>query len=146
MPSTIEEFLTPDQEQEIVEAIILAEKQTSGEIRVHIEKTSNGDVNERAHDVFHLLKMDETELQNGVLIYVAVDDRTFVICGDKGIDKVVPKNFWDKTKEAIEIQFKNGHFKKGITEGVAMAGDQLKHFFPYTKNDKNELDNEISKG
>lgn len=146
MPSTIEEFLTPDQEQEVVEAIILAEKQTSGEIRVHIEKTSDGDVNERAHDVFHFLKMDETELQNGVLIYVAVDDRTFVICGDKGIDKVVPENFWDKTKEAIEIQFKNGHFKKGIMEGVAMAGDQLKHFFPYTKNDKNELDNEISKG
>lgn len=146
MSSTIEDFLTPDQEQEIVEAIIQAEKQTSGEIRVHIETTSNGDVNERAHDVFHLLKMDETELQNGVLIYVAVDDRSFVVCGDKGIDKVVPGNFWDKTKKAIEIQFKNGHFKNGIIEGVLMAGEQLKQFFPYTNNDKNELDNEISKG
>jgi len=146
MSNTIEDFLTPDQEQEIVEAIILAEKQTSGEIRVHIEKTSNGDVNERAHDVFHLLKMDETELQNGVLIYVAVLDRSFVICGDKGIDKVVPENFWNTTKKAIEIQFKKGLFKNGIMEGVLMAGEQLKQFFPFTDNDKNELDNEISKG
>ena len=146
MPNTLEDFLTPGQEKEIVEAIIHAEKQTSGEIRVHIEKTSNGDVNERAHNVFHLLKMDETELQNGVLIYVAVEDRSFVICGDKGIDKVVPDNFWDKTKEAIENQFKNGDFKNGIIEGVLMAGEQLKHFFPFTNNDRNELDNEISKG
>jgi uncharacterized membrane protein len=146
MSNTLEDFLTPGQEKEIVEAIIQAEKQTSGEIRVHIEKTSNGDVNERAHNVFHLLKMDETELQNGVLIYVAVEDRSFVICGDKGIDKVVPKNFWDKTKEVIENQFKNGNFKDGIMEGVLMAGEQLKHFFPYTNNDRNELDNEISKG
>ena len=146
MDSSIEDFLTPDQEKEIVDAIILAERQTSGEIRVHIERTSNGDVNDRAHDVFHLLKMDETELQNGVLIYVAVDDRSFVICGDKGIDKVVPENFWDKTKSEIEIQFKNGDFKNGIVEGILMAGEQLKTFFPYTNNDKNELDNEISKG
>ena len=146
MSKTIEDFLTPGQEQEIVKAIIKAEKQTSGEIRVHIEKTSNGDVNERAHAVFHLLKMDETELQNGVLIYVAVEDRSFVICGDKGIDKVVPENFWDKTRTAIETQFKHGDFKKGIIEGILMAGEQLKHFFPWTDMDKNELDNEISKG
>ena len=146
MSNTLEDFLTTGQEKEIVEAIIKAEKQTSGEIRVHIEKTSNGDVNERAHNVFHILKMDETELQNGVLIYVAVEDRSFVICGDKGIDKVVPDNFWDKTKEAIENQFKNGDFKNGIIEGVLMAGEQLKHFFPFTNNDRNELDNEISKG
>ena len=146
MSNTLENFLTPGQEKEIVEAIIQAEKQTSGEIRVHIEKTSNGDVNERAHNVFHLLKMDETELQNGVLIYVAIEDRSFVICGDKGIDKVVPENFWDKTKEVIENKFKNGDFKNGIMEGVLMAGEQLKHFFPFTINDRNELDNEISKG
>ncbi len=146
MDSSIEDFLTPSQEKEIVDAIILAERQTSGEIRVHIEKTSNGDVNDRAHDVFHLLKMDETELQNGVLIYVVVADHAFVICGDKGIDEVVPENFWDKTKTAIETQFKNGNFKNGIVEGILMAGKQLRMFFPYTNNDKNELDNEISKG
>ena len=144
--SKIEAFLSVKEEEEIIEAIRTAERNTSGEIRVHIEKTSNGDVNERAHNVFHLLKMDETELQNGVLIYVAVEDRSFVICGDKGIDKVVPDNFWDKTKEVIENQFKNGDFKNGIMEGVLMAGEQLKHFFPFTINDRNELDNEISKG
>jgi uncharacterized membrane protein len=33
--------------------------------------------------------MDETQLKNGVLIYLAVADKTFVICGDQGINDIV---------------------------------------------------------
>ena len=42
--------------------------------------------------------------------------------------------------------FKKGHFKDGIVAGILNAGEQLKQFFPYQKNDTNELSNEISKG
>ena len=146
MSSTLENFLTSVEEKEVVDAILQAEKQTSGEIRVHIEKTCKDDVNERAHEIFHNLNMDETELQNGVLIYVAVDDRTFVICGDKGIDTVVSEYFWEQTKEIIQNHFKEGNFKDGLIDGILMAGEQLKQFFPWKESDKNELDNEISKG
>ena len=100
--SNIEAFLTAKEEQEIVEAIRLAEKQTSGEIRIHIESTSQIDAIDRAMDVFHELKMDNTKLQNGVLIYVAVNDRNFVIFGDKGINDVVPSDFWDCTKDVMQ--------------------------------------------
>nr|HRM13311.1 TPM domain-containing protein [Flavobacterium sp.] len=68
--SKVEDFLTKEEEQEIVEAIRMAEKNTSGEIRVHLEKTTPMDAYDRAMEVFHELKMDETELQNGVLIYL----------------------------------------------------------------------------
>jgi uncharacterized membrane protein len=144
--SKIEGFLTAQEEQEIVEAIKTAEKNTSGEIRVHIEKTTSIDAFDRALEVFNLLKMDETELKNGVLIYLAVEDKSFVICGDEGINNVVEQGFWDTTKDAMVAHFKKGDFKQGLIDGILKAGNQLKIYFPYQKGDENELSNEISKG
>lgn len=144
--SKVEDFLTKEEEQAIVEAIGIAEKATSGEIRVHIEKSSDKNHFERAKEVFQDLKMDETELKNGVLIYLAVEDKSFVICGDKGIDDVVNDDFWNCTKDTMASQFKNNNFKQGLIDGILMAGDQLKKHFPYQENDIDELSNEISKG
>jgi uncharacterized membrane protein len=144
--SKVEEFLTKEEEQEIVEAIRMAEKETSGEIRVHIEKTTPKIHFDRASEVFHELKMDETELKNGVLIYLAIDDHKFVICGDKGINDVVPEGFWDLTKNVMAARFKSGNFKQGLIEGITKAGEQLRQHFPYEDDDTNELSNEISKG
>jgi uncharacterized membrane protein len=144
--SKVEDFLSKEEEQAIVEAIRVAEKNTSGEIRVHIEKTTSMDAYERAMEVFHELKMDETELQNGVLIYLAVVDKTFVICGDKGINDVVATDFWNCTRDAMVLQFKKGDYKQGLIDGILNAGQQLKKYFPWHEGDTNELSNEISKG
>ncbi|GAB1856533.1 TPM domain-containing protein [Flavobacteriaceae bacterium MHTCC 0001] len=144
--SKIEDFLTAEEEQDIVEAIRVAELNTSGEIRVHIEKKALGDATSRALEVFHSLKMDNTKLQNAVLIYVAVEDKTFVIYGDKGINDAVKANFWDSTKDIMQSYFKKGKFKQGLVEGILKSGEQLKAYFPYTDDDTNELTNEISKG
>ena len=144
--SKVEDFLTKEDEQEIVEAIRMAEKNTSGEIRVHIEKTTSLDAYDRAMEVFHLLKMDETELKNGVLIYLAVKDKHFVICGDKGINDVVANDFWDCTRDIMVNHFKSGNYKQGLIDGITNAGAQLQKHFPYVEGDTNELSNEISKG
>ncbi|MEW2922967.1 TPM domain-containing protein [Muricauda sp. ANG21] len=142
----VEEFLTADEEQEIINAILEAEKNTSGEIRVHIEGTSKIDHFSRAQQLFHFLKMDNTKEGNGVLIYVAVDDKKFVIYGDTGIDRAVPKGFWDTTKDVMSAHFKKGQFKQGIVEGILMAGKELESHFPWDHNDTNELSDAISKG
>lgn len=144
--SKTENFLSKSEEQEIIDAIRTAELNTSGEIRVHIEKTSNTDAFNRALEVFHYLKMDNTKEQNGVLIYVAVEDKTFVIYGDKGINDVVPEDFWDSTKDIMQSHFKIGHFKQGLVEGILKAGNELEKHFPWDHGDMNELSNEISKG
>lgn len=144
--SKVEDFLTQAEEQAVVEAIRIAEKATSGEIRVHIEKTSELPAYDRALEVFHLLGMDQTQLKNGVLIYVAVKDRAFAICGDKGINDVVPNDFWESTKEIMASHFKNGDFKQGLIDGITKAGEQLKTYFPCQEDDQDELSNEISKG
>ena len=144
--SKVEDFLTKEEEQAVVDAIGMAEKETSGEIRVHIEKTTSIDAFDRALEVFHLLEMEKTHLKNGVLIYVAIQDKSFVICGDQGINDLVENDFWDTTKEVMVAHFKNGNFKQGLIDGIMKAGEQLKRYFPYEEGDTNELSNEISKG
>lgn len=144
--SNVEQLLTQEEEQEVIEAIRRAEKETSGEIRVHIEPSS-GELSplKRASEVFHYLKMDNTADRNGVLIYVAAKDKTFAIYGDKGINKVVPKDFWESTKDKIQYHFRNSNFKLGLTEGILKAGEELKAHFPWQHDDVNELPDQISK-
>lgn len=144
--SNIEDFLTSEEEQEIIEAIRTAEKSTTGEIRVHIEQKCNIDIYEHALEVFHILKMDNTRHQNGVLIYVALDNKSFVICGDQGINNVVGEKFWNSTRDIIKLQFNNGNFKQGLVDGIIEAGRALSKYFPYQLNNPNELDNKISRG
>jgi len=139
-------LITPEGEKEIISAIQEAEKNTSGEIRVHIEKECKEDVFSRARNVFESLKMHETELKNGVLFYVSTNDRCFYILGDKGINDVVAKDFWESTKEIVITHFKKDQYQQGLVEGILKAGEQLKKFFPYTKDDINELSDEISRG
>lgn len=128
----------------IADAVEEAEKFTSGEIRICIEKTCSDPVLDRAANYFKKLGMDETAKRNGVLIYVAVSNQQFAIIGDVGINRVVPHDFWDETKNAMLKNFKAGEIVQGIITGISMAGQQLKTFFPYDEDDKNELPDSIS--
>ena len=143
--SEIRVFLNPDQESKVVEAIKEAERNTSGEIRVHIEAHSDMDPLDRAKAVFAQLEMHKTEARNGVLFYVGVQDHSFVILGDQGIDQKVDDDFWESTKDLVLSNFKNGDFDKGLIEGILEAGKQLKAYFPFQSDDENELSDEISK-
>lgn len=144
--SEVEDFLTPAEEQEIVQAIAMAEKNTSGEIRVHIENHSETPPIARAQEVFDFLKMYQTDARNGVLFYVGVADKHFAIIGDIGIDDVVESDFWDSTKDLVIEHFKAKKYKEGLVQGILRAGERLKTFFPFDTDDINELSNEISKG
>jgi len=144
MGSTVEEFLTTASEKAIVESIRLAEAITSGEIRVHLERHTDLPALTRAQELFHLLKMDNTKDENGVLIYVAVDDHALAIVGDNGINKKVPVDFWETTKDKMIAQFSKGQFEEGLIVGVQCAGEKLAAFFPWKHGDQDELSNEIS--
>ena len=87
-------FFTSEQQKSIQQSIANAELNTSGEIRVHIDDKCKGDVLDAAANMFHKMKIDKTELRNGVLFYLAVSDHKFAILGDKGINEKVPENFW----------------------------------------------------
>jgi len=139
-------FFTGEESKAIVNAIAEAEAMTSGEIRIHVEAKCKGEVLHRATQIFYKLGMDKTVHANAVLIYLAHDDRKFAILGDKGINQVVPANFWDGTKEVMKEHFKRGEFYQGVLFAIQETGSHLKQYFPHQRDDKNELPNEISEG
>lgn len=143
--SVIDSFISKEDEKAVVAAIQEAEKNTSGEIRVHIEAHTDDDHFEHAVQIFQELGMHKTELRNGVLIYVAVTDHQFVILGDEGINTLVSDDFWEQTKDIMQGHFRKGDFKTGLVEGILKAGNELKAHFPYQEDDQDELSNEISK-
>lgn len=138
------EFFTKEQQAQILTAVKEAEKATSGEIRVHIETSFKGDVLDRAAWVFGKLGMHKTAERSGVLFYLAVNDRKFAIIGDRGINAKVPGGFWDEISQLLQKNFKENKFTEGLSEGILLAGQQLKTHFPYSKDDVNELSDEIS--
>lgn len=140
-------FITKEEEKTIISAIKEAETATSGEVRVHIEDRCKADdpIN-RAKEVFAELKMHETELKNGVIIYVAVKDHKLAIWGDEGINAKVGQNFWDQELELMTKYFQADDYETGLKEAVLHVGEKLKEFFPYQDDDINELSDEISFG
>jgi uncharacterized membrane protein len=143
---TAKNFFSKEQQEAILLAIKSAELNTGGEIRIHIENKCPGDVLDRAAQVFDKLHMQNTQLRNGVLIYLSIENRKFAILGDAGINAVVPENFWDDIKDKMIAHFREGHFTEGLVEAIQSAGGQLKKHFPYESNDVNELPDDISFG
>jgi uncharacterized membrane protein len=137
-------FFSKEQQAQILASVREAEKETSGEIRVHIESKLNGDLLDRAAWLFKKLGMHNTAERNGVLFYLAVSDRKFAILGDAGINAKVPAGFWDDISELMRKNFKEGKFTEGLSEGILMAGEHLKIHFPHRADDVNELSDEIS--
>jgi len=137
-------FFTREQQEAIVRAIGEAEHATSGEIRVHIETSCKADVLDEAAWLFRKVGMQKTVDRNGVLIYLAINDRKFAIIGDTGINSVVPLGFWDEIRDHMKQRFSENLFTEGLTEGIIMAGQQLKEHFPRTRDDVNEITDTIS--
>lgn len=137
-------FFSKEQQAQILASVKEAEMETSGEIRVHIETSLKDDVLDRAAWLFRKMGMDKTAERNGVLFYLAVNDRKFAIIGDAGINSKVPAGFWDDISEVLKKNFKEGKFTEGLAEGIIMAGNQLKTHFPHRLDDVNELPDDIS--
>lgn len=140
------EFFSKEQRDDIRQAILNAELDTSGEVRVHIETSCTGDVLDRAAYLFGKLNMHRTEQRNGVLFYLAVKNRKFAVIGDKGINALVPENFWDDIKICLLNHFREDRFTEGLMEGIGMIGQKLREHFPYKTGDVNELPDEVTFG
>jgi uncharacterized membrane protein len=132
----------------LVEAIQLAEQNTSGEIRVYVEsKTGKGDALSRATELFFKHKMNETKDRNGVLVYVAVKDKKLAIYADQGIYERVGIEFWYSQVQEMTAHFKSMNYVNGISTVVKEIGQALHAHFPFDRaTDTNELSDEIMIG
>ena len=140
-----QQYFTAEQQQQMVEAINEAEKNTSGEVRVFVEgKCKYMDAVDRAREIFVSLKMDKTKDRNAVLLYIAVKDKQMAVFADEGIYQRLGKEYWNNEVNKIIAEFKKDNHTQGICTVVKDIGEALKAEFPYDKvGDKNELPDEI---
>ncbi|MEE9310595.1 MAG: TPM domain-containing protein [Cocleimonas sp.] len=125
-----------------------SESKHSGEIRFAIESSlplkalwNDELTNERALEVFSLLKVWDTEDNNGVLIYILLADHKVEITADRNINKVVGQAKWQRICKIMESHFRAGNFGEGAVKGIEEIGKELEKHFPIVGNDKNELPN-----
>lgn len=140
------DFFTHDQQDDILAAIRQAELRTSAEMRVRLDPHAGDDVKVSARRVFDALGMRKTALRNGVLFYLTLEDRKFLILADDGIYHKVPSHFWDEVTNLVIDHFRQDRYVDGLVAGIGMAGEQLARYFPRSSDDVNELSNEISLG
>jgi uncharacterized membrane protein len=141
---TIKTFFSEEEKATIIKAIQAAEKNTSGEIRLHLENKCSRDPTHRAKEVFGNLKMNQTAQRNGVLLYISVQDHQVAIWGDEGINYHVGQAFWEDEINVIVTHFKAAKYVDGVCKAIEQIGENLKKYFPFDKNDRNELSDEIS--
>ncbi len=143
---TIEEIITPEVKARIEHAIAKAEAGTSCELRVHLENKCSEDALDRASFIFAELEMHRTRLRNGVLIFLALEDRKVAIVGDAGINENMEHNSWEVIKNKMISHFRDERIEEGIIEGLDLVGEKIKQFFPIKSDDRNELPNYITTG
>jgi uncharacterized membrane protein len=143
----VKEFFTPEQMEHVKASIHKAEKDNTGEIRLHVEGDCEGDVIERAVKVFHRLHMHKTNHRNAVLFYLAVNHKKLAVVGDEGIHKKVSEEFWHTVKDHIIAKFKQNNYAEGLCEGIEMTGEMLRRYFPNKgEANTNQLPDDISFG
>lgn len=140
------DFFTKEEGDQIIEAIRSAEKNTSGEVRVHLEVNCQKRTFLDAIDVFERLGMHKTKLRNGVLFFIVPERKEFSIIGDAGINEQVPAGYWAEITDHVQFRFREGLYAQGVCEGIHKVGEKLKGLFPYQRDDINELPDEISYG
>jgi uncharacterized membrane protein len=137
-------FFSKKEKGQILAAVREAEKNTSGEVRVHLEYHAPEPVYGHAQKVFQRVGMTKTAQRNGVLIFLATGNKKFAVLGDVGINEKVPEGFWNDVVQIMQKHFKQNEFAEGISEAVLRIGEKLKTYFPYEAHDKNELSDGIS--
>src|SRR5690242_17923707 len=140
-----ENFFSEQEKEKVLQAIQNAERSTSGEVRVYVESHCRFvDAIDRAAEIFYSLKMNATELHNGVLVYVAMKDKQLAIFADDGIYKKAGTSFWKEEVAKMLQHFNKANYADGIATIVNEIGDSLHIHFPYdSSTDKNELPDDI---
>jgi uncharacterized membrane protein len=130
-------------------AIAAAEARSSGEVRFVIESAlepnevwAGMQPRERALQTFSDLHVWNTELRNGVLIYVLLADRDVEIVADQGAAQVVAQADWEGVCRTMEDHFREGRFGEGAIAGVAGVGELLARHFPIQSRNRDELPNQ----
>jgi uncharacterized membrane protein len=131
---------------EIGQRIGEVERMHPGELRFVVEHALDiGDLlagltpRQRALEVFGLLRVWDTEHNNGVLIYVLHAEHAVEIVADRGLARRVPQAEWDTLCHLVEREFRAGRFGEGALAAINGAARLLEKHFPPRQGGRNEL-------
>lgn len=127
----------------IAKAVAAAELRTSAEIKVVVSRYCWQDIRDKAESLFYKYQLDKTKDRNAVMILLVLVNREFLVYGDKGIHEKVDEDFWLQVCSAMQEKFAAGDLVEGLCTGVERVGDQLATYFPRTKDDENEIADEV---
>ncbi|MHC4146591.1 MAG: TPM domain-containing protein [Planctomycetota bacterium] len=136
-------FLSEAESAKINSAIKEAESKTSGEIKLVMARHCWGNVKAKASKIFKQLGLDKTQERNCVLVLFIVTNREFLIYGGQGIHEKAGQEFWDDIRDKMAAAFKQDEFGDGISRGVRLIGERLSQYFPYQRDDTDEISDEI---
>jgi uncharacterized membrane protein len=144
VPAWVERVFSEADLDVIAKAVGAAEHLTSGEIRVHLDQRCAGDALAQARGLFRSLGMDRTQHRNGVLLYLALEDRKFAVFGDEGIHGQVGHGFWDSVRDVLQRELRAGRPQAAVVAAVGEIGRVLGQYFPHRRDDTNELSDTVS--
>ncbi len=138
-------LLNEAQQTQLLQAIRLAEQQTSGEIRVFLERRCRYmDATDRAAEIFYAQGMQQTAQRNAVLIYLATQDHQVAVWGDQGIHEKLGPHYWQERVQEMLLLFRKEDYLQGLISCVEATGEALRRHFPYDRStDRNELSDDI---
>ncbi len=140
-------FFTPEEEKIIVDRIAHVEANSTGEVRIYMESSCDGDAKDRTLDLFVKHGVDKTVQRNGVLIYIAYESRVFYIWGDEGIHAMAGQNLWESIIKEVKMHFARNEYVLGLSHAIDEIGIKLATFFPRGESIlNNELPDDIIYG
>jgi uncharacterized membrane protein len=129
----------------VEQAVATGEKSHRGQVRFVVEaELTSGQLwagissRQRAIDVFSMLRVWDTEENNGVLVYVLLADHKVEIVADRGVHRHVGDERWRAICKEIEMRYRRGEFREGSVIGVEKISAELAHYFPGNGTGRNE--------
>lgn len=138
--------------QRLEAAVRASEARHLGELRICVEAGLSlprlwrgQSPRQRAIECFGLLRVWDTEHNNGVLIHLLLADRRIEVVADRGLSQRVPAETWQALADHLGQALAKGQFEAGLIEAIAHVSDLLHAHFPaaaHTSN-PNELPDAI---
>jgi putative membrane protein len=103
----------------------------------------NEEVTEMAIISFMQQGLHHTRDETGILILISLFERRVHVLADRGINAVVPADYWDGIVETITEGIHRGDTCTALCLAIETCGRLLEEHFPLKADDTNELRNNL---
>ena len=134
----------PDMVERLMRRVMASERRHSGEVRIYVEAGlpmsylwRDANARERALALFGKLRIWDTELNNGVLIYLLLADHAIELVADRGLNQRVSVGEWQATATKLGTAIRAGQYEEGLTQALEEVSAVLVKHFPLESNHAN---------